>query len=61
MVTNYTIPGNRIEDDVAITFKDADAVICYREGKPSQIDLEDGVLNLHLGAGEGVFLIPVKL
>ncbi len=41
-------------------FEDADRAVYYRAGKEYDVPLENGVLRLRLGAGEGVFVIPYK-
>lgn len=60
MITNYTVPAFRTTDSVTVTFNEADAVVYYKEGEYKLADLKDGKFEIDLGAGEGVFAIPVK-
>lgn len=60
MIANYTVPGDRITDKVSISFHDADAVVYYKEGEYRLEKLTNGQFEIELGAGEGVFAIPVK-
>ena len=60
MIANYTVPGERVSNKIAIDFKDTDAVVYYREGEYNLADVKNGRFEIELGAGEGVFAIPVK-
>jgi hypothetical protein len=60
MICNYTVPAYRTKNTISVEFKDADAVIYYREGKYNLMEIEDGKFEIELDAGEGVFAIPVK-
>ena len=61
IVTNYSNPVDNLSDDVNITFKDANRALVYRNGERTVYALKNGKLNLRLAAGEGVFIIPVKI
>lgn len=60
MVTNFTVPGEKIDNTVTLTFNDATSAICYIAGEKTVKQLENGTLTLNLGPGEGVFVIPEK-
>lgn len=60
MITNYTVPGEKIDNTVTVTFNDATSAICYIGGVKTVKQLEDGKLTLNLGPGEGVFVVPEK-
>lgn len=60
MMVNFSIPGERKESKVSVTFNGATKAVCYIGGEEKIFDLEDGKLDLTLGAGEGVFVIPVN-
>lgn len=61
LIANYSDPAARLSDAVSLEFKDADRALVWRNGERSVYVLKDGVLNLELEAGEGVFVIPVKV
>ena len=61
IVTNYSDPAVGLNDEVSITFQDANRALVYRNGERTVYVLQDGVLDLTLEAGEGVFVIPVKV
>ena len=61
LIANYSDPAARLSDTVSLEFKDADRALVYRNGERSVYVLKNGVLNLELAAGEGVFVIPVAL
>ena len=61
LVTNYSDPAVGLNDEVSITFQDANRALVYRNGERTVYVLQDGVLDLTLEAGEGVFVIPVKV
>ena len=60
MICNYTVPAYRTKNTISVEFKDADAVIYYREGKYNLVDVKKGKFEIELDAGEGIFAIPVK-
>lgn len=60
MFVNYEVPGLRKESKVTVTFNGATKAVCYIGGKEVVKDLNNGKLELTLGAGEGVFVIPVN-
>lgn len=60
MVTNFTVPGEKINNSVTLTFRDATSAICYIQGEKKIKPLDGGTLELNLGPGEGVFVIPEK-
>ena len=60
MVVNYNETSLNLTDEVTLDFDSAkyNKAICYIGGKKNVIDLNGGKLNLRLGVGEGVFVIP---
>lgn len=60
MVVNYSVPGENKPSNVKMTFNGATKAVCYIGGQEVVKDLNKGVLELSLGAGEGVFVIPVN-
>ena len=61
IVTNYSDPAAGLIDEVSLTFRDANRALVYRNGERTVYVLQDGVLDLTLEAGEGIFVIPVKI
>lgn len=61
IVTNFTEPTNLLKDVVTFNFKNANRAIVYRNGEKQIYEVKGGKLNLKLDAGEGVFVIPVKV
>ncbi|MBP5466109.1 MAG: hypothetical protein J6Y43_00905 [Clostridia bacterium] len=60
MFVNYAIPGLNKTSDVKVKFRGATKAICYIQGERVEKDLTGGTVELSLGAGEGVFVIPVN-
>ena len=58
MTTNFTVPGDGLSNRVTMKIKDAEKAVCYIGGVRTEKALENGVLTLDLGPGEGVFVIP---
>lgn len=61
IVTNFTEPASDLCDTVSFEFKDANRALVYRNGERKVYEVKDGKLNIKLDAGEGVFVIPVKI
>lgn len=57
-IVNAYNPYRYENNDVSITFEGAKRVVYYRKGKEYDIPLEDGVFNIRLGVGEGIFAVP---
>lgn len=61
-VVNYTDPADGLEDLVEITFSgDYDAAMVYIRGEMQIYQVLEGRTRINLKAGEGAFVIPVKL
>ena len=61
VVTNFTEPTNMLKDTVSFEFANANRAIVYRNGERYIYEVKRNRLDLKLGAGEGVFVIPVKV
>ena len=61
VVTNFTEPTNMLKDVVSFEFANANRAIVYRNGERQIYEVKGGKLDLKLAAGEGVFVIPVKV
>ena len=59
VITNQNFVIDRIENDVSVDFAGASRAMVWQEGVYRLVDLDNGVLNLHLGVGDGVFVIPL--
>lgn len=59
LVTNYTVPGDRLNNEITIKFNRTAEAVCYIGGVRSEKQLEKGELRLTLGPGEGVFVLPI--
>jgi len=60
VITNQNFVIDRIENDVTVDFKGASRAMVWLGGEYQLVDLDNGVLRLHLGVGDGAFVIPVK-
>lgn len=60
MVVNYNETSLGLTDDVTLKFDSSryNKAVCYIGGKKNVVGLTNGTLNLELGVGEGVFVIP---
>ena len=60
MLVNYNETSSAQNDTVKISFDASRYRYCqvYRGGSKQIVELSDGVLELELGIGEGVFVIP---
>ena len=60
MVVNYNETSLNLTDEVTLNFDSSkyNKAICYVGGKKTVVNLSGGKLNLELGVGEGVFVIP---
>lgn len=61
IVTNFTEPTNLLKDTVTFEFNKANRAIVYRNGERQIYEVKKNKLELNLGAGEGVFIIPVSI
>ncbi len=59
MIVNSTDPGEKKTDKVTISFYKASKVLAYINGEEKTITLKDGSYTFDIGAGEGVFVIPI--
>ena len=59
MIVNATEPSEGKTDTVTISFYKATKAIAYVHGEEQTITLEDGSYTFEIGAGEGVFVIPI--
>ena len=61
MVTNASVPFEPKNANVKLTFgKEYDYAMVVKKGTSSLVELEDHVLSMTLGSGEGYFVVPVK-
>ncbi len=60
IVVNFTDPAYGLRDTVELTFESASKVRIYRKGVAKDYQVVDNKLEIELGVGEGVFMIPVK-
>ncbi len=60
MAVNYNETSLNLTDEVTLNFDSSkyNKAICYVGGKKQVVNLSGGKLNLELGVGEGVFVIP---
>lgn len=61
VVTNFTEPTNMLKDVVSFEFANANRAIVYRNGERQIYEVKGNKFDLKLAAGEGVFVIPVKV
>ena len=59
VITNQNFVVDRIENDVAVDFRGATRAMVWLGGEYQLVNLDNGVLNLHLGVGDGAFVIPL--
>lgn len=59
MLVNATEPSEKKTDEVTISFYKATKALAYVNGEEQTITLKDGSYTFKLGAGEGVFVIPI--
>jgi len=59
MLVNATEPSENKTDEITISFYKATKAIAYINGEEQTITLKDGSYTFKLGAGEGVFVIPI--
>ena len=57
MAINYTEPTAGITNNLAFEFDGVKSVIAIKQGVKEKVDLVNGVLNVQLAAGEGVFVL----
>ena len=61
MVTNFTEPTDLLKDTVEITFNNANRALVYKNGKRTVYEVKKNKVKINLAAGEGAFVIPVKV
>lgn len=59
MIVNSTEPSQKKSDKVTISFYKASKALAYINGEQKTITLKDGSYTFDIGAGEGVFVIPI--
>ncbi len=59
MLVNATEPSDNKTDEIKISFYKATKALAYINGEEQTITLKDGSYTFKLGAGEGVFVIPI--
>ena len=59
MIVNSTDPCEKKTDKVTISFYKASKALAYINGEEKTITLKDGGYSFDIGAGEGVFVIPI--
>ena len=59
MIVNATEPSENKTDTVTISFYKATKALAYIHGEEQTITLENGSYTFEIGAGEGVFVIPI--
>lgn len=59
MLVNSTEPSEGKTAEVTVTFRKASKALCYIHGEEQTVDLTDGSYTFSVGAGEGVFVIPI--
>ena len=60
MIVNFNDPALNITNSIQIDFNDAKHAIVFIKGDQTIVDLDHGVLNYDLEAGEGIFVIPYR-
>lgn len=58
LAVNFTDPAQELSNRVSLNIKNKKKALVYRGGVRSVVNLKDGVLDLNLASGEGVFVIP---
>lgn len=61
MISNYTEPTDLLKDEVSITFQNANRALVYKNGVRTVYEVKKNKVNIKLAAGEGAFVIPVKV
>lgn len=59
VITNQNFIFDRLENDVTLDFAGATRAMVWNAGQYELVNLDNGVLNLHLGVGDGAFVIPL--
>lgn len=59
MISNQAFTFNRKSDRVNIKFNGATKALLVENGDAREVTLENGVLDIEIGCGSGVFVIPV--
>ena len=61
MVVNFNDPLENLYDTVSFEFNKANRALVYRNGERKVYEVKDNKLDLEIGVGEGVFVIPLSL
>lgn len=59
MIVNSTEPSAKKNDKVTVSFYKASKALAYINGEEKTITLKDGSYTFNIGAGKGVFVIPI--
>jgi len=59
MIVNATEPSEKKTDEVTVSFYKATKALAYINGEEQTITLKDGSYTFKIGAGQGVFVIPI--
>ena len=59
MIVNSTEPSEKKTDKVTVSFYKASKALAYINGEEKTITLKDGSYTFDIGAGQGVFVIPI--
>lgn len=60
MLVNFNDPALNLSNTIKVEFNDAKKAIVFIKGEQTIVDLNKGVLEYVLEAGEGIFVIPYK-
>lgn len=60
MIVNATEPSIGSTSKVTLHFKDAKKAVAYIKGTETEITLQNSTYEIEVGAGEGVFIIPLS-
>lgn len=60
LVTNITDPDFDKTAEVKLTFKDCNYAMVYKKGRKVLVKLDDGILQMNVGSGEGYYVVPFK-
>lgn len=60
MVTNAVSPFDKASANVQLTFDEYDYVMVVKKGTRELVKLNDHVLNMEIGCGDGYFVVPLQ-
>jgi hypothetical protein len=60
MVTNVVSPYDKATANVQLTFNDYEYVMLVKKGTRELIRLDNHVLSMEIGCGDGYFVVPLK-